>query len=311
MVLMSCNKSELECMLQVIDSICNKMGMCINASKTELMAYDPQSSEPLPQGVQLSGGIAKYVDVFKYLGGIVSTACDCALEVRARCGKALGRFAQMKQLWGMRRMQVTTKMKCYNAYVLPILLFGCETWALTQQQLDTLERVHSSCLRQILGVRVSDRHKLVELRKQCGTVSLADHISAARLRWFGHIVRMEHGRIPHIALFSTIPEKSRPVGKPPQRWIKNVLQDLQKQGLPTSGGGCVTWEVVPACMSLCHIARCVVGGGPWCIRSHTPILLGFVGSAQMAIAIGSICGSAFSSPILPQGSPLCCSASLH
>ena len=95
-------------------------------------------------------------------------------------------------------------MRCYSAYVLPILLFGCETWALTQQQLGGLERVHSSCLRQILGVRVSDRHKLVDTgRKQCGTVSLADHISAARLRWFGHIVRMEHGRIPHIALFST------------------------------------------------------------------------------------------------------------
>jgi hypothetical protein len=225
-----------------MDSICNKMGMCINASKTELMAYDPQSTEPLSHGVQLSGGIAKYVDVFKYLGGIVSTACDCALEVRARIGKALGRFAQMKQLWGMRRMPVTTKMRCYSAYVLPILLFGCETWALTQQQLGSLERVHSSCLRQILGVRVSDRHKLVDIRKQCGTVSLADHISAARLRWFGHIVRMEHGRIPHIALFSTIPEKSRPRGRPPQRWISNVLQDLQQHNLPTS-----MHELTPYC----------------------------------------------------------------
>ncbi|KAL2610678.1 hypothetical protein R1flu_029251 [Riccia fluitans] len=91
------------------------MGMCINASKSELMAYDPQFSEPLSQGLQLSGGIAKYVDVFKYLSGIVSTAC--ALEVGARRGKALGRFAQMKQLWGMSRMQVTTKMRCYNACV--------------------------------------------------------------------------------------------------------------------------------------------------------------------------------------------------
>ena len=72
---------------------------------------------------------------------------------------------------------------------------------------------------------------------------------------------------------------------------------------------CALLQVSPSYQII--IVRCVVGGGPWCIRSHTPILFGFVGRAQMAIAIGSICGSAFSSPTLPQGSPLCCSAGLH
>jgi hypothetical protein len=61
MVLLSCNKAELEMMLTVMDDICNKMGMCINASKTELMAMEPpfDGSCPLPEGVQLSGGTAK------------------------------------------------------------------------------------------------------------------------------------------------------------------------------------------------------------------------------------------------------------
>ncbi len=234
MVLMSCDRAELECMLQVMDAMCNKMGMCINASKTELMAFDPASPEALPPGVMLSGGLAKYVSVFKYLGGMVSTACDCDLEVRARVGKACGRFSQMQQLWGMKRMSVSTKMRCYNAYILPILLFGSETWVVTQQQLDSLERVHSSCLRQILRVRLSDRHRLVDLRKQCNTVSLADHITANRLRWFGHMLRMEHGRVPHIALFSSVWQKSRPVGRPPTRWTSLVLKDLKQQQLPTS-----------------------------------------------------------------------------
>ena len=73
-------------------------------------------------------------------------------------------------------------MRCYSAYVLPILLFGCETWALTQQQMVSLERVHSSCLRHILGVQLNDRQTLEHIRKQCSTVSLADHIRAARMR---------------------------------------------------------------------------------------------------------------------------------
>ena len=234
MVLMSCDRCELERMLQIMDTICNKMGMCINAGKTELMAYDPTNLGALPHGVELSGGMAKYVDVFKYLGGMITTACDCESEIRARMSKAQGRFWQMHTLWGMKRMQVTTKMRCYNAYVLPILLFGCETWVLTQQQMESLERVHSSCLRRILDVSVSDRHRLVDIRKQCNTVSLAEHITAARLRWFGHIMRMEHGRLPHIALFSTLWGKSRPRGRPPMRWTTLVSRDLQQQQLPTN-----------------------------------------------------------------------------
>jgi hypothetical protein len=33
MVLISCVRAELECMLRVVDDICSKMGMCINTSK--------------------------------------------------------------------------------------------------------------------------------------------------------------------------------------------------------------------------------------------------------------------------------------
>lgn len=237
MVLLSCNKAELEMMLRVMDDMCNKMGMCINASKTELMAMEPpfDGSCPLPDGVQLSGGTAKYVSVFKYLGGLANTTGTCEQEVNARIGKTWGRFAQMKKLWGIKRMSIHIKMQVYNAYVLPVLLFGAETWALTQKQVQLLERVHSSCLRQMLNVRVSDRHRLVDIRAMCGTVSLADHLTAARLRWFGHVMRMDEGRIPHVALHSTLRVVSkRPRGRPPMKWQTCVLKDLQQLELPTN-----------------------------------------------------------------------------
>ena len=83
---------------------------------------------------------------------------------------------------------------------------------------------------------------LVDIRKQCNTVSLAEHITAARLRWFGHILRMEHGRIPHIALFSTLWGKSRPRGRPPMRWTTLVSRDLQQQQMPTN-----MHELLPHC----------------------------------------------------------------
>jgi hypothetical protein len=163
----------------------------------------------------------------------VDTTATCDAEERARISKAKGRFAQIQRLWGMKNMSVRVKMRCYNAYVLPVLLFASETWALTKQQTESLECVHSSCLRQRLHVRLSDRHRLVDIRKQCGTASLADHLSAARLRWLGHVVRMDEGRLPHVALLSSLfGVTKRPVGRPPVRWQGYVHSDLQRLGLP-------------------------------------------------------------------------------
>ena len=65
---------------------------------------------------------------------LVDTSTTCEAEVTARISKAKGRFAQMQWVWHTRRLPVDLKMRCFRAYVLPVLLFGSETWALTQKQ---------------------------------------------------------------------------------------------------------------------------------------------------------------------------------
>jgi hypothetical protein len=43
-----------------------------------------------------------------------------------------------------------------------------------------------------------------DIRKHCGTVSLGEQLTATRLRWLVHVVRMDEGRIPQVALFSSL-----------------------------------------------------------------------------------------------------------
>ena len=74
--------------------------------------------------------------------------------MRSWMWRAYGKFSEFKKLWGSKHLYVSTKVKCYTAYVLPILLFGSETWALTKDQSLMLEGVHTSCLRSILGVKL-------------------------------------------------------------------------------------------------------------------------------------------------------------
>ena len=98
-------------------------------------------------------------------------------------------------------------------------------------QSQKLERVHSSCLRSILGVRLSDRHTNEHIRESCGVATLSAYITANRLRWLGHVGRMEEGRLPHIALFSSLHgDMTRPVGRPRHTWEKCVCADLKVLG---------------------------------------------------------------------------------
>jgi hypothetical protein len=90
-----------------------------------------------------------------------------------------------------------------------------------------LERVHTSCLRSILGIKLPDRHSNAHVRAKCGATTLATIISTNRLRWLGHVGRMEHGRLPHIALFSSLygVKKLPSRGRPRIRWEECVCAD--------------------------------------------------------------------------------------
>ena len=236
MVLLSPSREELVVMLQVMDKVAASLGLRINASKTEILSIDKDWKEgdvPVQQGpeVVISEGVVKEVSQFKYLGSVLVTDGRLDVELNIRRGKAVGRFKQFEKMWGTKHLSLATKVKCYKAYVLPILLFGSECWSLTKVQSQKLERVHSSCLRSILGVRLSDRHTNEHIRKSCGVATLSAYITANRLRCLGHVGRMEEGRLPHIALFSSLHgDMTRPVGRPRHTWEKCVCADLKVLG---------------------------------------------------------------------------------
>ena len=54
-----------------------------------------------------------------------------------------------------------------------------------------------------------------------------------RLRWAGHVARMEEGRVVYKVLVGK-PEGKRPLGRPRRRWEDNIKMDLQEVG---RGGG--------------------------------------------------------------------------
>ena len=52
-------------------------------------------------------------------------------DVKARIGKARAAFLQLKNVWSSKDLRLQTKIRIFNRYVKPVLLYGSEMWRTT------------------------------------------------------------------------------------------------------------------------------------------------------------------------------------
>ena len=92
------------------------------------------------------------------------------------------------------------KIKIYRTIILPVVLYGCETWSLTLQEERKLKVFESMVLRRIFVPRRDEvtgewrrvhNEELNDLYSSPNTVRV---IKSRRMRWAGHVARMGEER---------------------------------------------------------------------------------------------------------------------
>ena len=101
-------------------------------------------------------------------------------DIDNRMAKATASFKSLRLLWERKKVtSVATRMRAYNAFVLPVLLYNCGTWGVTEAVIEKLEVFHRRQLREVLGVRKRQLSNK-ELYEKCGTDRLRGNIIYAR-----------------------------------------------------------------------------------------------------------------------------------
>ena len=93
---------------------------------------------------------------------------------------------------------------------------------------------HNRCVRAILGVtryqQWQERLTTQALAERFGmTWTIPDVVTEHRLKWLGHVGRMDEGRLPKKLLFGEL-RKTRPNHGTKRRWRDLVSQDLKSIG---------------------------------------------------------------------------------
>src|SRR5262249_34888448 len=159
-----------------------------------------------------------------YLGCCISEDGKLEEEINSRIGKANAIAAQLRGgIFNKKEVSKRTKLKVHKAIFRPVLMYGSESWTDNGSIIHKAEVADMKVLRMIGGVNRRDqweeRISNDDIRRDLGVKSVEDMAGQARLRWWGHVMRMEDGRIPKRILNSSVDGK-RGRGRPRRRWIE-------------------------------------------------------------------------------------------
>ena len=167
-------------LLSCVEAECSKVGLGLNAKKTEVMTYNIPGHNPLKS---TSGSLLKEVDDFKYLGSwMESTEAD----MKRRKALAWGAMNNMTSIWKS-HMSRQVKLRLFMATVESILLYGCEAWTLTKALEKSLDGCYTRMLRAAMNISWRQHMSNEELYGELPRVS--SKVAARRMELAGHCYR--------------------------------------------------------------------------------------------------------------------------
>ena len=91
------------------------------------------------------------VEEFKYLGTTLTFQNSIREEIKSRLRSGNACYHSVQNLLSPRLLSRKLKIKIYRTIILPVVLYGCETWSLTLREERKLKVFENMVLRRIFG----------------------------------------------------------------------------------------------------------------------------------------------------------------
>ena len=182
-----------------------------------------------------NGTFMPVVAEFPYLGSFLTRDCKDDRDVINRIEAAGAAFGALRQsVFSSPYVSFPTKKIVYLALIITILLYGSESWSLTEKLLHKLRLFHRRCIRAMCRVnRLHTRQhhiRTTDLLARVGLAPLDTYIVRRQLRWAGHVARMGYARLPRKMMSSWVCHK-RPRGCPQYTHGRSLTKALRTAGI--------------------------------------------------------------------------------
>jgi len=121
-------------------------------------------------------------------------------EIKSRLKLRNACYHSVQNLLSSSLLSKNVKIKIHRATILPVVLYGCETWSLTVREVRRLRVFENRVLRRIFGpnrVEVTGEWRKLhsdELNDLYSSPNIVWIIKSKRMRWAGHVARVGERR---------------------------------------------------------------------------------------------------------------------
>jgi hypothetical protein len=126
------------------------------------------------------------------------------------------------------------KERIYRTIIRPVVIYGSEAWKLNLKEKQSLEIFERKVLRKIYGGKkigqIWERRTNKEILELYGEPSISSVARVQRMRWLGHVARLNDDVPTKQALMKGITGR-RKRGRPRSQWIQMVEGDLKEVGM--------------------------------------------------------------------------------
>ena len=181
--LMAESEEELKSLLMNMKEESEKVGLKLSIQKTKIMTSGPITSW------QIDGETVEMVADFIFLGSKITADGDCSHEIKRRLLPGRKVMTNLDSIFKSRDITLPSKVRLVKAMVFPVVMYGCESWAVKKAERRRIDAFELWCWRRLLRVpwaaRRSNQSILKEISPGC---SLEGLMLKLKLQYFGHLM---------------------------------------------------------------------------------------------------------------------------
>ena len=134
---------QVQLLLQRLEIAGGTIGLHINCKEKEYMMFNQANTELKSQG----GEILKQVEDFKYLGSWIA---DSKRDTEVRIRLAWKALNKLDRIWKS-KLKRELKIQFFRTTIESVLLYGAESWTLTNSMCRRLDGTYTTMLRAVVG----------------------------------------------------------------------------------------------------------------------------------------------------------------
>jgi hypothetical protein len=147
-------------------------------------------------------------------------------EINDRINRGQAAVSKLNSISWDRDVTSKTKTHIYHAIVKSTITYAAQTWCLKAKTIAKFNSTEMDFWRH--SARISRKDKIgntIIKQKLNLTRSLLDDIKTKQLQWYGHVQRMEEGRLPK-EVMKGCPPGRRKRGRPKLTWAEGIPRIL-------------------------------------------------------------------------------------